>query len=102
MPLSFTQASNLFKANKLNELCADAEGLRFLKLHSLNRPECLERLFTLAGIQKPDVGARALFEAAFRANIATQTVEACAREIFSEERSVRRAAEADLVITPAV
>jgi len=97
MPLSFAQASNLFKDNKLNELCADAEGLRFLKLRSLNRPECLERLFALAVVQKPDVGARALFEAAFRANIPHQTVEACAREIFSEERAIRRAAEADLV-----
>ena len=97
MPLSFAQASNLFKDNKLNELCADSEGLRFLKLRSLNRPECLERLFALANIQKPDVGARALFEAAFRANIPHQAVESCAREIFSEEREVRRAAEAELV-----
>ena len=97
MSLSFSQANNLFKDDKLNELCADSEGLRFLKLRALNRPEYLARLFELAGIQKPEVGARALFEAAFRANIPSQTVETCARNIFSEEREVRRAAEADLV-----
>jgi len=97
MPLSFAQADTLFRNNKLNELCADPEGLRFLKLRSLNRPDNLRRLFDLAGIPKPDVGARALFEAAFRAGIPTGAVEACARSIFSEEREVRRLAEADLV-----
>jgi len=97
MPLSFTQANNLFKENKLNELCSDPEGLRFLKLRSLNRPEYLARLFDFADIEQPNVGARALFEAAFSANIPQQTVEECARAIFSEERTVRRAAEPDLV-----
>jgi len=97
MPLSFAQANALFKDNKINELCVDSEGLRFLKLRSLNRPEYLNRLFDLAGISKPDVGARALFEAAFRAAIPSVTVETCARSIFSEEREVRRLAEADLV-----
>ena len=97
MPLTFPQANTLFRDNQLNELCADSEGIRFLKLRSLNRPEYLERLFQLAGIQKPDVGARALFEAAFRANIPQDTVEACARAIYLEEREERRAAEDDLV-----
>lgn len=97
MPLSFAQANTLFKDNLLNELCSDPEGIRFLKLRSLNRPEYLERLFRQAGIQKPDVGARALFEAAFRANISDAVIEACARSIYMEEREVRRAAEADLV-----
>lgn len=97
MPLSFAQASKLFKDNKLNELCADAEGLRFLKLRSLNRPEYLERLFEYASLQKPTVGARDLFEAAFRAKIPHSTVEECARGIFAEERLVRRAAETELV-----
>jgi len=45
MPLSFAQAVSLFKEDRLNELCADVEGKRFLKLRSLSRTEHLERLF---------------------------------------------------------
>ncbi len=97
MPLSFAQSITLFKDNQLNALCADSEGLRFLKLRSLNRPEYLARLFSLAQMEKPNLGARALFEAAFHANISPEIVELCARSIFAEERILRGASEADLV-----
>ena len=49
MPLTFAQADALFRQDKLNELVADAEGRRFLKLRSLNRTEYLERLFQVGG-----------------------------------------------------
>lgn len=97
MPLTFTQADALFRQDKLNELVADAEGRRFLKLRSLNRAEYLERLFQAAGIARPDVGSRQLFDAAFNAGISTAAIEACARDIYREEREQRRANEAELV-----
>ncbi|MEI6390729.1 MAG: hypothetical protein WCT12_06450 [Verrucomicrobiota bacterium] len=97
MPLSFAQAVSLFKEDRLNELCADVEGKRFLKLRSLSRTEHLERLFQTAGIAKPDVGARQLFEAAFNGGINTATIETCVREVYREEREQRRAKETDLV-----
>ena len=97
MPLSFTQAVSLFKEDRLNELCADADGKRFLKIRSLSRTEHLERLFQLAGIAKPNVGARQLFEAAFNGEINTATIETCVREIYREEREQRRAKETELV-----
>ena len=56
MPLTFHEADTLFRQDKLNELVADSEGRRFLKLRSLNRTEYLERLFRMADIPRPDVG----------------------------------------------
>ena len=97
MPLSFTQAVSLFKEDKLNELCADADGKRFLKIRSLSRTEHLERLFQVAGVAQPDVGSRQLFEAAFNAGINTATIEACVREIYREERERRLGNEAELL-----
>lgn len=97
MPLSFAQAVSLFKEDRLNELCADADGKRFLKIRSLSRTEHLERLFQVAGVAKPDIGARQLFEAAFNGGINTATIEGCVREIYREEREQRRAKETDLV-----
>lgn len=91
MPLTFAQADALFRQDILNELVADAEGRRFLKLRSLNRTEYLERLFQTAGVPKPDVGSRQLFDAAFNAGISVAAIEACARDIYREEREQRRA-----------
>jgi len=97
MPLSFAQADALFRQDRLNELSADAEGRRFLQIRSLSRTEHLERLFQGAGVAKPEVGARQLFEAAFNAGIDTATIGACAREIYREERERRRGKEAELL-----
>jgi len=97
MPLTFHEADTLFRQDKLNELVADSEGRRFLKLRSLNRTEYLERLFRMADIPRPDVGARQLFEVAFDADIDVTVIEACARGIYNEERERRRANEAELV-----
>ena len=97
MPLSFAQAVSLFKADCLNELCADADGMRFLKIRSLSRTEHLEQLFQVSGIARPDVGARQLFEAAFNAGITTATIESCVRDIYREERQRRLGNEVELL-----
>jgi hypothetical protein len=97
VPLSFAQADALFRQEGLNELCNDPEGRRFLKLRSLNRTDCLERLLRTGGIARPDVGARQLFEAAFNAGISAENVEACIRDIYREEREQRRGREAELL-----
>jgi len=97
MPLTFQEADSLFRQDKLNELVADSEGRRFLKLRSLNRREYLERLFQSAGIPRPDVDSRQLFYAAFTDGINVAAIEACARDIYREEREQRRTNEAELV-----
>lgn len=97
MPLTFAQADTLFRQDRLNDLVADAEGRRFLKLRSLNRTEYLDHLFQAAGIARPNVGSRQLFDAAFNAGINIAVIEACARDIYQEERERRRADETELV-----
>lgn len=97
MPLSFSQADALFRQDRLNDLCADPGGRRFLKLRSLSRTEHLQRLFQTARIAIPDVGSRQLLEVAFNADINTTTIETCVREIYRGEREQRRARETDLV-----
>jgi len=97
MPLTFAQADALFRQDKLNELVADVEGRRFLKLRSLNRTEYLKRLFQSTGNEQPDIGSRQLFAAAFNAGIRTAAIESCARDIYREEREQRRTNEAELL-----
>lgn len=97
MPLSFAQADASFRQDRLNDLCADADGRRFLKIRSLSRTEHLERLFQFARVAKPDVGARQLFEAAFDSSINTATIEACVRKIYREGRERRLGNEAELL-----
>ena len=97
MPLTFNEADTLFRQDKLNDLVADPEGRRFLKLRSLNRTEYLELLFRTADIPRPNVGNRQLFEAAFDTNIGVAVIEACARGIYNIERERRRTNEAELL-----
>jgi hypothetical protein len=97
MALSFAEADSLFRQDRFNELVADAEGRRFLKLRSLNRTEYLERLFEAAEIARPDVGARALFEAAFAARIDSTIIEKCIRDFYREKLEHRLASEAELI-----
>ena len=97
MAFSFDEADTLFREDRLNGLVEDVNGRRFLKLRSLNRTEYLKRLFVMASIAIPKVGARQLFGAAFNAGISTQMIEMCARAIYRNEREQRRATEPELV-----
>ena len=97
MPLTYDAADSLFRQDKLNELVADADGRRFLKLRSLSRTEYLKRLFHRAKIAIPNIGSRHLFGAAFSARISTPMIEDCARDIYREERAQRKANENELV-----
>jgi hypothetical protein len=95
--LTFAESVRLFGLNRFNELSADAGGRRFLLIRSLSRKEQLRRLFQLAGIAVPDVGAKQLFQAAFEADISPSLVEQCIRDVYCEEREVRRSIETVLL-----
>jgi len=97
MSLTFAQAEALFRQDKLDQLIADPDGQRFLKLRSISRPDHLKRLFKLANMEQPNISSHQLFAAAFSADIPVATIERCAREIYREEREQRRANEAELL-----
>jgi hypothetical protein len=97
MPLTFAEASRLFQADQIRLLAADADGLRFLILRSLNRNEYLQRLYVQAGIAAPDVGARDLFRHAYEDLRDQADIERCVRTLYEEGRAVRRQHEAELI-----
>ena len=97
MPDRFEDNARLFAQNRFHELSGDSGGRRFLLIRSLSRGEHLRRLFRLAGMEVPEVGARELFRAAFDAEISQEIIERCIRQIFSEDREVRRAEEEQLL-----
>lgn len=97
MPLTFTQCDKLFRESRINELAATSEGLHFLKLRSLNRREYLERLFDETSGERPEVGPRQYFQAAFDSGIAVEELERVIRSIHREYREMRAANEPALL-----
>ena len=49
--MNFKQAEAMFSKDQIRELAQEPDGLRYLKLRSLNRREYLEKLFEAAGIE---------------------------------------------------
>ena len=97
MSLTFADCDRLFRNDDIGTLAADADGVRYLKIRSLNRREALERLFDLSGNVRPAGNTAALFRAAFESNITAAQIEACIRGIHGEERATRREQGTDLI-----
>ena len=97
MPLTFVDCDRLFRNDDIGALAADSDGVRYLKIRSLNRREALERLFDLSGHVRPVGNAAILFRVAFESDITAAQIEACMREIYGEERATRREQEPDLI-----
>jgi hypothetical protein len=97
MPLTFEQCERLFRDDKITELGESAEGIRYLKLRSLNRREGLERLYATAGKQLPDASNSQLFRAAFESEITAAQIETSIRALYAQERATRREHEPELI-----
>jgi hypothetical protein len=97
MPLTFEQAHKMFQQDKIRELAADANGLRFIKLRSLSRKEILLRLLEENHLEAPHASGKVLFKAAFNSALTLPTIDTFIRHIFEQERAIRREREADLI-----
>jgi hypothetical protein len=97
MTLAFNDCDRLFRNDDIGGLAEDPDGVRFLKLRSLNRGGVLQRLFESAGEEMPPGTASVLFRAAFDGGITDDQIEACIRSVFEEERDTRREQEPDLI-----
>ena len=96
--MNFQEAQRLFNNDRVQDLSQDGDGLRFLKLRSLNRKEHLERLFRIIGVAPGDSSARAMFRQAFECpQVTSRVLSHLIREIYEEERASRRQAEPELV-----
>lgn len=96
--MEFDISQTLFRADKIRELSQDPSGLRYLKLRSLSRGPTLLRLFKAAEIPPIAKTAGAMFREAFdSAQISLTTIDATIRELYEEQRAIRRLAEPELV-----
>lgn len=97
MPLTFEECQRLFRSDRITELALDADGVRYLKLRSLNRREELRHLFEIAAGRPPEANALQLFRQAFESETTVAQIEACIREIYLQERAERREQEPELI-----
>lgn len=97
MPLTFEECQRLFRSDRITELALDADGVRYLKLRSLNRREELRHLFEIAAGRPPEADALQLFRQAFESETTVAQIEACIREIYLQERAERREQEPELI-----
>ena len=96
--MNFEEAQRLFNSDSIQELSQDGDGLRFLKLRSLNRKEHLERLFQTVGVSLSTSAARGMFRQAYEcAETTSPVLDRLIRDIYEAERASRRQAEPDLV-----
>jgi hypothetical protein len=97
MPLTFEEADQLFRNNRIRDLSALPDGIRFLKLRSLNRREGLEQLFASVEMEMPAGNAQEAFRAAYRSDISVEQIESCIRVLYIKERAERRKHEPELI-----
>ena len=96
--MKFEHALAKFRDDKIGELAASAEGLRFLKLKSLSRKEHLQQLFNLTSHEPVSSGIRAMFEEAYNTpSITDAEIDRAIKSIYENERSGRKKTEDKLV-----
>lgn len=96
--LDFSTAVSMFKNDKIRELSATDDGMRFLKLRSLSRKEQLDYLINKF---KVDIGSnktnneklRIIYESDLRSEKIDNTIQ----ELFEKERNTRRKNEPQLI-----
>ncbi|MBN1362629.1 MAG: hypothetical protein JW993_18675 [Sedimentisphaerales bacterium] len=96
--MTFDEAQRMFRDERIRELAAIPDGLRFLKLRSLSRREHLEELFGLAAVTPQATQARLLFREAYE-NQAVDTIliDSYIRTTYASERNSRRQREPEIV-----
>jgi hypothetical protein len=97
MNITFERAQGMYKDDRLSELASAPDGLRFLLLKSLDRPEYSARLGTVAALKLADLPARSRLRALFDSAVRTEDLRSCIAEIYLQERAGRRDAEKSLV-----
>jgi hypothetical protein len=96
--MSFKQAEAMFGKDQIRELAQEPDGLRYLKLRSLNRLEYLKRLFESAGIEPANTSAKAMFKEAFETPaIGLSQIDELIRCTYQQQRTDRRSREPELV-----
>ena len=96
--LDFSTATSLFKNDKIREISATDEGMRFLKLRSLSRKEYLDYLINKYGIDigKSKSNAEKL-RFIFNSELDYDKINETIQELFENGRKTRRDTEQQLI-----
>ena len=97
MPSDFASLNRLYNENRFEELCAQPDGLYFLKLRSLARPALLDRLAEAAGLKVDEVSRREILQRVFQKRVPVGSLEELIRKVFAKERAVRKQQEPFIV-----
>lgn len=97
MPFLFSQAERAYRDDRISELSADAEGLRFLVLRSLSRVEHMDRLAADIGIDMEAVPRDQRLRHLFESGVSLQQMEETVRAIHAAERAARELCEGALI-----
>ncbi len=97
MPLSFAQADRAYRDDRIEDLSADAQGLRFLILRSLSRSDHMERLATDIHVDIDEIPRNQRLRHLFETGVSVPQMERTIREIHDEQRAGRAQSEAALI-----
>jgi hypothetical protein len=97
MPFSFSQAEQAYKEDRISELGADSEGLRFLLLRSLSRAEHLDKLTADISFDTSAIARKERLQKVFESGVTLQQLEHTIRVIHAAERTARETNEAALI-----
>lgn len=96
--MKFQVAEKLFKDDKIHELETSPDGIRFLKLRSLNRKDILDSFAAFEKIDMSGVARKDFFKFFFENPKITDTkIETFIRQQYKNERAIRKKNESELV-----
>ncbi len=97
MPTSFASLRQLYANSQITELIKDNDGIYWLKLRSISRPEQLRQLCTKVGLACEGIAGRQLLEYVYQRRPSIEAVHEFIATLYERERSNRRANEDYLV-----
>lgn len=95
--LDFNTAADFYRNDKIRELAETGDGLRFLKLRSLSRKKYLEYLIRKLEMNVGGLKTGGWLQFIYESAIQSEDIDGVIRELFEEERKIRRDNEPHLI-----
>jgi hypothetical protein len=87
---------NLFKSEKINELCSSDEGIKYLRLKSLNRSKYLIEFLKSFKIETDDLKVKDQLPLAYGQDFSLLYIDEFIKSHYKAERAVRKEQEEEL------
>lgn len=97
MTLTYEQAIEMYRRDKIGELAETPTGVRFLLLRSLSRPEHMKALVQRVKFNADNIKNKELLKALFESSITIEQIKNSIKCTFDEERAIRLSQEPELI-----